>query len=234
MGTGSVCSTGLDGPLAALTDELRRGCEGRARERPTSATGSGPGEAVADLEREVGPTEVVVPCAGVGTLSSALDLDIDGFRLMLEVNVIGVARTIEAVLPGMFARGKGHIVGISSVAGFRGMPWMPGYSASKAALATYLEGLRPALKRRGVTITTVYPGFVRTAMTVDTPFRDPVKMLEPEDAAEYLVRAIVRRPRDATFPLSAALGMGLLRRLPGRVYDWVMDRAGPEALTTEF
>jgi len=191
-------------------------------------------EAVAVLEDRVGPTDVLVPCAGVGGLSSALDLDLEGFRAMLEVNVLGVARTIEAVLPGMFARGKGHIVGIASVAGYRGLPWMPGYSASKAAIATYLEGLRPALKRRGVRITTVYPGFVRTAMTVDTPFRRPVKMLEPAQAAEYLVRAIVRRPRDLTFPFSAAFGMGLLRRLPGRVFDWVMDRVGPEALTSEF
>ena len=223
-----------EGPLCGLADELGMGagtiatCAVDVRE---------PGaikEAVSAIERAVGPTEVLVPCAGVGTLSSALDLDLEGFRAMLEINVLGVARTIEAVLPGMFARGAGHIVGIASVAGYRGLPWMPGYSASKAALAIYLEGLRPGLKRRGVRITTVYPGFVRTAMTADTPFRRPVKMLEPHQAAAYLVRAIVRRPRDATFPFSAALGMGIVRRLPGRVYDWVMDRLGPEALTTEF
>ena len=70
-------------------------------------------------------------------------MELDQFALMLEINVLGVARTIEAVLPGMFARGAGHIVGVSSVAGYRGMPWMPGYSASKAALTTYLEALRP-------------------------------------------------------------------------------------------
>ena len=223
-----------EGPLTSLVDDLGTGpgtistCTADVRD-PVAIK-----EAVAALERAVGPTEVLVPCAGVGTLSSALDLDLEGFRAMLEINVLGVARTIEAVLPGMFARGAGHIVGIASVAGYRGLPWMPGYSASKAALATYLEGLRPGLKRRGVRITTVYPGFVRTAMTADTPFRRPVKMLEPHEAAEYLVRAIVRRPRDATFPFSAAFGMGLIRRLPGRVYDWVMDRLGPEALTTEF
>jgi short-subunit dehydrogenase len=223
-----------EGPLGALADELTGGGASVAVRALDVRESAAVKEAVCVLERDLGPTDVLVPCAGVGTLSSALDLDIDGFRTMLEVNVLGVARTIEAVLPGMFARGSGHIVGIASVAGYRGLPWMPGYSASKAALATYLEGLRPALKRRGVRITTVYPGFVRTALTADTPFRRPVPMLEPAEAARYLVRAIVHRPRDATFPLSAALGMGLLRRLPGRIFDWVMDRAGPEALTTEF
>jgi short-subunit dehydrogenase len=189
---------------------------------------------VTSLESRIGPTDVLVACAGVGSLSSALDLDLEGLRLMLEVNVLGVAHSIEAVLPGMFARKRGHILGISSVAGYRGMPWMPGYSASKAALTTYLEGLRPALKRRGVTITTVYPGFVRTGITINTPFRRPVKMLKAEEAAAYLVRAVVRRPRDYTFPLGTAVGMGLLRRMPNRVFDWMMDRAGPSALTTEF
>jgi short-subunit dehydrogenase len=190
--------------------------------------------AISAIEENVGPTDVLVPCAGVGGLSSATDLDLENFGLMLEINVLGVARTIEAVLPGMYARRSGHIVGISSVAGYRGMPWMPGYSASKAALTTYLEALRPALKRRGVTITTVYPGFVKTAMTVDTPFRNPVPMLEPAQAAEYIVKAVVRRPRDYTFPFSAALGMGVLRHLPNRLFDRVMDQAGPRALTTEF
>jgi len=190
--------------------------------------------AVTALESRLGPTDVLVACAGIGGLSSATNLDLDGFQRMLEVNVLGVARTIEAVLPGMFARQRGHIVGISSVAGFRGLPWMPGYSASKAALTTYLEGLRPALKRRGVRITTVFPGFVRTALTVDTPFRRPLPMMEPEQAARYVVRAIVRRPRDYTFPLATALGMGLLRRLPNALFDWAMDDAGPKALTTEF
>ncbi len=190
--------------------------------------------AVEAIEQKLGPVKIVVACAGVGGLSSVLDLDLDGLRRMLEVNVYGVARTIEAVLPGMFARGSGHIVGISSVAGYRGLPWMPGYSASKAALTTYLEGLRPALKRRGVTVTTIFPGFVRTGMTVDTPFRRPIPMLSTEQAAAYIVRAVIKRPRDYCFPFSARIGMGLLRRLPNPLFDYCMDQAGPRALTTEF
>lgn len=190
--------------------------------------------ACARLESEIGPPDVLVACAGVGGLTLMPDLQPSALRAMLDVNVVGVAHAIDAVLPGMIARGGGHLVGISSVAGYRGMPWMAAYSASKAALTTYLEGLRPALKRRGVTITTVYPGFVRTAMTEDTPFRRPMRMMEPEQAAAYLVKAIEKRPRDYVFPLGTALGMGLLRRMPCRIYDWMMDRAGPEALTVEF
>lgn len=191
-------------------------------------------EVVRETEAEVGPIEAVVACAGVGDLTRLPDLELDGLRAMMEVNFLGVANTIAAVLPGMVERGRGHIVGISSVAGYRGLPWMASYSASKAAVSTYLEALRPALKRRGVTITTVCPGFVRTAMTEATPFRNPPAMMEPEEAARHVVRAVQRRPRNHVFPLGTAVGMAVLRYMPDRAFDWMMDRAGPRALTTEF
>lgn len=220
--------------LSRLSDELNDRGAHVATAAADVRDGEGLKQAVGHLEARVGPTDCLVACAGVGSLSTALDLDVEGFRAMLEVNVLGVARTIDAVLPGMFARRRGHIVGISSVAAFRGFPWMPGYSASKAALTTYLEALRPALKLRGVRITTVYPGFVRTAITRDTPFRKPVPMMEPAQAASHLVRAITRRPRDYVFPLSTAFGMRFLRRVPNWLFDRMMDHAGPRALTTEF
>jgi short-subunit dehydrogenase len=190
--------------------------------------------AIAGIEAELGGIDLLVAGAGIGSLIRYPDLDPADLMRTLEVNVVGVVRTIDAVLPGMIRTGRGHVVAISSVAGYRGLPWMPAYSASKAALTTYLEGIRPALKRRGVRITTVHPGFVRTGLTVDTPFRYKVPMLEPEQAARHLVRAIERRPRDAAFPASAAIGMGFLRSLPGRLFDRMMDDAGPRALTTEF
>jgi short-subunit dehydrogenase len=195
---------------------------------------AGLGEAVRSIEASVGPTGVLVACAGIGGLTQVPDLDLDGLRAMLAVNVVGVAQSIDAVLPGMIARGRGHIVGVSSVAGYRGLPWMASYSASKAALSAYLEALRPALKRRGVTITTACPGFVRTALTKDTPFRNPVPMMEPEQAGQRIARAALRRPRNCVFPFSTALGMAFLRHLPDPVFDWMMDRAGPRALTTPF
>jgi hypothetical protein len=71
-------------------------------------------------------------------------------------------------------------------------------------------------------------------MTVGTPFRRPMPMMEPDEAARHVVRAVLRRPRDYTFPLSTALGMGVLRWLPNFLFDRMMDRAGPRALTSEF
>ncbi len=191
-------------------------------------------EQVASIERSLGPIDVLVACAGIGKLTQVPNLDLPGLEALLAVNVVGVANSIEAVLAGMIARKSGHIVGISSVAGYRGMPWMASYSASKAALSAYLEGIRPALKRRGVTITTACPGFVRTAITQDTPFRDPVKMMEPEEAGRRIARAALNRPRNCVFPFSTAIGMAFLKFVPDSVFDWMMDRAGPRALTTEF
>lgn len=190
--------------------------------------------AIGELERKLGPIEVLLACAGIGELTMVPNLNLATFRSILEVNVLGVAHAIEAILPGMIERKSGHIIGLSSVAGFRGLPWMASYCASKAAVTAYLESLRPGLKRRGIRVTTVCPGFVRTGLTEQTPFRRPVPMLEPEEAARHLVRVIARRPRDYVFPFTTALGMRFLRAMPNWLFDWMMDRAGPRALRVDF
>jgi len=232
------CSIGLidrdAGPLSETLKDLRKKGARVASAVADVTDRSSLVEAVRTIEQESGPVGVVVACAGIGGLTQVPNLDLDGLRAMLNVNVVGVAQTIDVVLPGMIARRSGHIVGVSSVAGYRGLPWMASYSASKAALSAYLEALRPALKRRGVTITTACPGFVKTALTEDTPFRNPVKMMTPEQAGRQIARAALRRPRNCVFPFSTSIGMSFLRHLPDPVFDWMMDRAGPRALTTDF
>ncbi len=232
------CKLGLIDRDAGPLQEAAKELEARGATIATSPADVSDREAlfaaVRAIEAKLGGIEVLVACAGIGGLTQVPDLDVAGLRAMLGVNVIGVAQSIEAVLPGMIARGAGHIVGVSSVAGYRGLPWMASYSASKAALSAYLEALRPALKRRGVTITTACPGFVRTALTRDTPFRSPVKMMEPEEAGRRIARAALRRPRNCVFPLGTSVGMAFLRHVPDPIFDWMMDRAGPRALTTDF
>ena len=136
-----------------------------SRRPPTSPDGRPLPQAVKEVEAALGPVDVLLACAGFGTLTLVPDLALDTLRRTFEVNMFGVAESIEAVLPGMLKRGRGHLVGVASLAGYRGFPWMISYSASKAALIAYLEALRPGLARRGITVTTVCPGFVRTAMS---------------------------------------------------------------------
>jgi 3-oxoacyl-[acyl-carrier protein] reductase len=191
-------------------------------------------QAVKEIESALGPVDVLVACAGFGTLTLVPDLALDTLRRTFEVNMFGVAESIEAVLPGMLTRGKGHLVGVASLAGYRGFPWMISYSASKAALIAYLEALRPGLARRGITVTTVCPGFVRTAMSTGVPYKRKMKMLEPEQAAIHLVRAVLKRPRNCVFPWSMKMGLAILKLMPDRLFDWMMRRAGPEALVVDF
>ncbi len=191
-------------------------------------------ESVAAIEAVVGPIDVLVACAGFGRLTLVPDLALDTLRKTFDVNLFGVAESIEAVLPGMIARGRGHLVGVASLAGYRGFPWMISYSASKAGLIAYLEALRPGLARRGITVTTVCPGFVRTAMSTNVPYRYKVPMLEPEVAAKHLARAVLRRPRNCVFPFSMRISLALLKITPDFLFDWMMRRAGPEALAVDF
>jgi short-subunit dehydrogenase len=190
--------------------------------------------AIAHFAAGLGPIEVLVACAGIGTLTLVPQLDSAMLRQTLDVNLVGVAQSIEAVLPGMIAMGRGHIVGVASMAGYRGFPWMISYSASKAALIAYLEALRPGLRRRGVTVTTVCPGFVRTRMCTEIPYQRPVKMIEPEHAARHLVRAIERRPRNCVFPWSMHIGLAILKYMPDWFFDRLMGWVGPQALHVEF
>jgi 3-oxoacyl-[acyl-carrier protein] reductase len=191
-------------------------------------------ESVASFTLAVGPIDVLVACAGIGKLTLVPELDTIGLRQTLEVNVIGVAQCIEAVLPGMIERKRGHIIGLASMAGYRGFPWMISYSASKAALIAYLEGLRPGLSRRGVTVTTVCPGFVRTRLATEVPYQKPVKMIEPEVAARHLVRAIMRRPRNCVFPWNMKIGLAILKFMPDLLFDRLMRWFGPQALNVNF
>ena len=130
--------------------------------------------------------------------------------------------------------GEGHLVGVASLAGYRGFPWMISYSASKAGLIAYLEAMRPGLARRGITVTTVCPGFVRTAMSTHVPYKRKVKMMEPEQAARHLVQAILRRPRNCVFPWNHADRAG---RFSGScpIASSIGDAAGrPKALVVDF
>ncbi len=220
--------------LDALVDDLTRsgakvaGAVVDVRDRDALVT------QVAELADRVGPIDVLLACAGIGSLTLVPQLETSDLKHTLEVNLVGVAHSIEAVLPGMIARGRGHLIGVASMAGYRGFPWMISYSASKAALIAYLEALRPGLSRRGISITTVCPGFVRTRMCSEIPYQHKVRMIEPEAAARHLARAVERRPRNCVFPWDMKISLTILKYMPDFAFDALMRLAGPRALHVDF
>jgi len=175
--------------------------------------------AFAALRGELGPVDLLVANAGVGVPTTLEPVNTPAVEEMFRVNVLGVVYAIEAVLPEMLRRATGHIAAVSSLAGFLGLPGESGYCATKAAVNTYLDGLRIHLRGRGVRVTTLCPGFVRTPMTAVNDFHMPW-LLEADEAARRMVRALRRGRKVYRFPWP----MSLLIRLAGWLPDWALAR----------
>jgi short-subunit dehydrogenase len=167
-----------------------------------------------------GCPDIVIANAGVsiGALTEYAD-DLAVFSEVLDVNVLGIARTFQPFIACMRERGRGALAGIASVAGYRGLPGGGAYCASKAAAIAYLESLRVELRGSGISVTTVSPGYVATPMTENNPYPMPF-LMNADEAAERIAALIRRRAAYAVIPWQMALVAGVLRLIP----NWLFDR----------
>ena len=172
-----------------------------------------------DFVARHGVPDIVVANAGVsrGTLADHAE-DLSAFRDVFDTNVLGIVHTFHPFIAPMRAAKHGTLVGIASVAGFRGLPGAAAYSASKSATITLLESLRVELRGSGVSVVTIAPGYVATPMTERNPYRMPF-LMRPDRAAASMARAIARRKRFHVMPWPMALVGRVLRMLPRPLYD---------------
>jgi short-subunit dehydrogenase len=171
----------------------------------------------------LGAIELLVYSAGAWTPTDVTRFDAGAIAHQFDVNVVGLARAIELVLPAMVARRQGRIVGLASVAGYRGLPRAEGYGATKAAVISMLESLRLDLAPHGVGVTTVTPGFVATPLTAGNDFPMPF-LMEPDEAAVRIADGLERDRRDIAFPRRLAMPLRAAQWLPGPVYDRIAGR----------
>jgi short-subunit dehydrogenase len=172
-----------------------------------------------------GAPDLVIANAGVSTGTRGDDpADVEKLRRVLDVNVAGLAATLAAFAPAMKAAGRGTLVGISSVAGFRGIPGSGAYSASKAAAIKWLESLRVDLRGSGVRVVCVCPGYIDTPMTRVNRFRMPF-LISAEEFARRMAKAVAARRRVAVIPWQMAAVSLLFRLVPGWLYDRLAARA---------
>jgi dehydrogenase/reductase SDR family protein 7B len=188
--------------------------------------------------RLYGTIDVLINNAGISMRALFEDVDLDVVKKVMDINFYGVLYATKYCLPEI-AKNGGSVVGISSIAGYRGLPGRTGYSASKFALNGFLEVLRTEFLKRGVHVLTACPGFTasnirKRSLTKDgssqgeSP-RDEGSMMTAEVCAQHIYRATIRRKRTLILTTQGKLAVFLNKWLPALADKMVYNVMAKEA-----
>ncbi len=209
--------------LRALASEIAAE-GGRARVYPLDvANPEATTETLHRADRDMGGIDLVIANAGVSNHRWSGKLTYQDCAGIIDVNVRGAVATLTALIPAMVERQRGHLVGMSSLAQYRGLPSSAAYSASKAFLSHFLEAVRVDLDSTQVTVTDIRPGFVRTPMTADSTLAMPF-LVDLDDAVTEITAGIRARAAVVAFPWQLASLMRAGTLMPARVYDGAVRR----------
>jgi short-subunit dehydrogenase len=219
----ALALTGRDGArLDAVADAAR----GKGATVHTARLDVTERERLADWTRAVDaktPVDLVIANAGISGGSGSLETMDEVARRIFAVNVDGVFNTVHPILPAMGARKRGQIAIVSSIAGFRGLPGAGPYSASKAAVRIYGEALRGRVRKHGIGVSVICPGYVKSRMTAKNRFPMPF-LMDADRAAAIIRRGLAAdRPRIA-FPWPTYATMWLAAALPQFLSDRIFGR----------
>jgi NAD(P)-dependent dehydrogenase (short-subunit alcohol dehydrogenase family) len=179
--------------------------------------------AAKQMQEQFGSVDVLIANAGIATTADAAEIKAADVARVISVNVIGASNSVAAVLPEMLKRGQGQLVVISSLAAYRGLPKSAAYCASKAGVSAFFESLRLDLEPKGIAVTIIHPGFIKTPLTAGRQAKMPY-LMELEDAVEKIVRAVEQRKKSYAFPwqLATIVRAGMI--MPIFMYDWISRR----------
>ncbi|MGZ4144247.1 MAG: SDR family NAD(P)-dependent oxidoreductase [Actinomycetota bacterium] len=160
-------------------------------------------DAIATLQKELGPADILVNNAGIGAYGSVADTEVDVFEQLIRINYFGTVYATKAVLGDMIARGQGHIVMLASIAGRIGAPLEAGYSGSKFAMIGFSEALAMEIEPKGIGLSIIDPGPVETDFfdARGVPYaRKTPKPVKPEAVAALVMRAVERNKLEQFIP----------------------------------
>ncbi|HEX8286898.1 MAG TPA: SDR family NAD(P)-dependent oxidoreductase [Pyrinomonadaceae bacterium] len=182
-------------------------------------------EAARNFRNEFGKIDILIANAGIGGgAKHAADLTPQDFRRVIDTNLIGAVNSVAAVLPQMVERRSGQLVAISSLAGFRGLPKSAAYCASKAGMTAFFESVRLDVQAKGVAVTIIQPGFIKTPLTSGRENKMPF-LMELNDSIPYFLRAIEKKKKFAAFPWQLATIVRVGRIFPAWLYDRIAGGA---------
>ena len=224
------CRVALTGRRGAMLDAAAEECRAAGAAQVLTLLGSVTEPEVVrahaeQLRRDWDGVDVAILNSGISDAEHGRTFNADVYRRTFDTNVLGMCLWLEEIVPNMIAQRGGVIAGISSPAGWRGLPKMGAYSASKAAVSSLLESLRVDLRGTSVEVVDVCPGFVRSEMTARNDPRDMIQLLETADGARRILRGIERRQRIVHFPFPmTTIVRWVIRLMPGWLYDRVAAR----------
>jgi NADP-dependent 3-hydroxy acid dehydrogenase YdfG len=191
---------------------------GRVHCFPLDVTDADGSEATVELiEQQLGPLNLVVLNAGNHIPMTAETFSIDDFRALVDTNLMGTVNGLAPVMTRFVARQSGHIAVVASLAGYVGLPTASAYAATKSALISMSEALRPELDAHGVKLTLINPGFVKTPLTDRNDFKMPF-LITVDEAVDAIVTGLKNDAFEIRFPWRLALSMRILRVLPYRLF----------------
>lgn len=219
-----VVTARREAELAAVCAQIRE-AGGRAEHLVCDVADPSAAYGIAKRAEElVGRLDMVVANAGVSASTHASRLALDTMVRTIDVNVRGAMATLMGAIPSMLERRRGHLVGVSSLAGRRALPGAADYSASKAALAVFMEGLRLDLAPAGLRVTDVQPGFVDTPLTARNDFPMPF-LWDATKTARFVADRLERAPSMIAFPAPLRLLSRLSTMIPLSVHAFVTRAA---------
>jgi short-subunit dehydrogenase len=214
---------------AVRLEEVSAQCRAAGAEASWQTIDVGDGAAlstwIADCDSR-DPVDTVIANAGVGgerVIATATGEPLSVAADIIATNILGVANTVIPLLPRFVERGKGHVVIMSSLAAYLGLPQAPLYSGSKAAIRVYGQGLRRLVARHGIKVTVVCPGFVDTPMSASVPGDRPF-LWDTERAARRIVTGLARGKREISFPWPLATLARFANLLPPPLLDSALAR----------
>jgi short-subunit dehydrogenase len=219
---------GLIGRDAERLDASAEACRARGAEVLTGCVDVRDAEALKtwlDAFDTAHPIDLLIANAGVSSmLTSTGDWeDLARFAEVVDTNLYGMLHATLPVIERMRTRKRGQIALVASLAALRGMTISPAYCTSKAAIKVWADSVRPLLKRDGIALAVILPGFVKTAMSDSYP-GDKSFMWSADRAAAYIRRKLTARHSQIAFPLSAQLSVRLVATLPIPLADFIISK----------
>lgn len=220
---------GLVARRRELLDDLANRCRelgGQARVFPIDVTDASAVSAAADeMRSEFGRIDILIANAGIGgNDAETRSYTPDSVKKVIDINLLGAANAVYAVVGPMIEHRSGHIVAVSSLAGFRGLPKSAAYSASKAGMTAFFESVRLDVQPSGIDVTIIQPGFIRTPLTSARANKMPF-LMELDDAIPHFLKAIEKKKKFAAFPWQLATMVRAGRFMPAWLYDRIAGRA---------